>query len=432
MYEIHPDGSPHASTTNHYDTVNRLQQFGQAGIALVNFPVTQGFRRQNVDLLAITPTGCHVITIVRTEAQGPLSAPTRGPWMVGDNPAPFGAIESNPAQVARATRDLLTRVMAEDWGDLLTPMVAINTKWMRLPNDATYISVNGVNVSTLNNMRRRGLPDQGVELNVADAVAILSMLGVPAHLVPDEDVFAAEGFTMPPNDGSWVAPSQPLFQGEGATAARPPGAAGFVRNLVESSGDFNGIQSKWGRRASLGLAAFDGAKSLHAAHLARKNAAQAAAPQQPNAAAPGTNHSHQQPHQPYTQAYTEPQQPPTQPFQASQPISPTPPAANHVLPGQPTYGPTHGPAPMSGPAAPKPRALRTWDRTVTALTIMIWCLAALASMVGRFDLGLTAMATDLYTLVLVLAGIALPGIYMSQRSHIERVLRDQEAPLTSP
>lgn len=427
MYEIHPDSSPHASTTNHYDTVNRLQQFGQAGIALVNFPVTQGFRRQNVDLLAITPTGCHVITIVRTEAQGPLSAPTRGPWMVGDNPAPFGATESNPGQVARATRDLLTRVMIDGRGDLLTPMVAINTKWMRLPNDATYISVNGVNVTTLNNMRRRGLPDQGVELNVADAVAMLSVLGVPAHLVPSEDVFTAEGFTMPPDDGSFIPPSEPLFQGEGATASRPPGAAGFVRNLVESSGDSNGIQSKWGRRASLGLAAFDGAKSLHAAHMARKNAAQAAAAQQPNAGAPGTNDPHQDPdqlrHQPYTQAYTEPQQPPTQPFQASRPTSPT----NHVFPGQPT-GPTHSPTPMNGPAAPKPRALRTWDRTVTALTIMIWCLAALASMVGRFDLGVTAMATDLYALTLVLAGIALPGVYMSQRSHIELVLRAQEAP----
>ena len=424
MYEIHPDSSPHASTTNHYDTVNRLQQFGQAGIVLVNFPVTQGIRRQNVDLLAITPTGCHVITIVRTEAQGPLLAPPRGPWMVGDNPAPFGATESNPSQVARATRDLLTRVMAEGWGDLLTPMVAINTKWMRLPDDATYISVNGVNVTTLNNMRRRGLPDQRVELNVADAVAILSMLGVPAHLVPDEDVFTAEGFKMPPDDGSFIAPSQPLFQGEGATAARPPGAAGFVRNLVESSGDFNGIQSKWGRRASLGLAAFDGAKSLHAAHLARKNAAQAAAPQ-PNAAAPGTNQPpqqpRQQPRQPYTQAYTEPQQPPTQPFRASQPTSPTPQADSHAISGEPS-------APVNGPAAPKPHALRTWDRTVTALTIMIWCLAALASMVGRFDLGVTAMATDLYALTLVLAGIALPGVYMSQRSHIELVLRAQEAP----
>ena len=54
--------------------------------------------------------------------------------------------------------------------------------------------------------------------------------------------------------------------------------------------------------------------------------------------------------------------------------------------------------------------------------------AALASMVGRFDLGVTAMATDLYALTLVLAGIALPGVYMSQRSHIELVLRAQEAP----
>lgn len=470
MHEIHPANSPQASTTNHYDTVDRLHKVGEHGIALVNFPVTQGIRTVAVDLLVITPTGCHVVVVVRTEAQGDLHTPKRGAWQVGDNDTPFGNQAMNPAKLALAARDMLAAVLsthgeaAHHLISTLTPMVAINTKWMRLPGDAAYISADGVNVTTLNNLRRVGLINTGHDVRVHDAVAMLSMLGVPANLVPDEFVFAREGFQMP-TDGSFSPPPTPYFTGQGAQAPRAPGVGGFMRNLVESSGDTNGIQSKWGKRANFGLAAFDQAKNLYEVQRERKRAEQALyAQQQPQSFEQPGPYPAQQPHpaqdyeQPYpTQAHPEPflaqpphpapphrVDPPTgeqYPAQAH-PAQTTPgvadgqtqPEAHHgyPAPGYPATDTGFGAHPAPAPTAPHPRPLRAWDRTIIAVTITLWTLVFFAAIVGRFDLGITATVTNLYSLAMALAGIVVPLVYATQRMHIEAVLLNSAVAETEP
>ena len=485
MHEIHPAHSPQASTTNHFDTVQRLHMVGEQGIAVINFPVTQGIRARPVDLLVITPTGCYVIEVVRTENKGDLYAPDRGPWMVGETTAPFGNTESNPAQLALKARDLLAHVFAAHGvdGSFLTPMVAIHTQWMRLPGDATYINVNSVQVTTLNNLRKVGLPHTGHTLGVPEALAILGMIGIPADLVPGEHVFAREGFAMP-TEGTFQAPDSPYFTGLGAHAPRQPGAAGFMRNLLESSGDTNGIQSKWGRRASLGLAAFDQAKNLYEGHAERKRAEQHALGQTPTH--PHHGHSgpgHPYPHQhsgfqaqqpyppsaypdhqaeaPYSQPYPDQvappppigqqpdaqvppppgglptgadgQTPPLETQPGTQPHSqpyPTHQPASSYTSGHDAYGdPTAFTAP---PPAARKRPMRAWDATVTVLTITFWFLALMAFIVTRYDRGITATVTSYYALALVLAGCALPLIYLIQRHHIAQQVSTQQTVNTEP
>lgn len=452
MHEIHPAHSPQASTTNHFDTVRRLHMVGEQGIAVVNFPVTQGVRVRPVDLLVITPTGCYVIEVVRTENKGDLYAPDRGPWMVGETTAPFGNTESNPAQLALKARDLLANVFAAHGvdGSFLTPMVAIHTQWMRLPGDANYINVTGVEVTTLNNLRKVGLPHTGHTLGISEALAILGMIGIPADLVPGEHVFAREGFAMPA-EGAFQAPDSPYFTGLGAHAPRQPGAAGFVRNLLESSGDTNGIQSKWGRRPSLGLAAFDQAKNLYEGHAHRKRADQQALGQTP---AP-PHHGHPGPGQPYPQQhpgfqaqqpYPEPVAPPPSTWpqpdaQVPQPDQglPTGGAGQTPPPAQPaaSYTPGHDAyadaAPFTAPApGARKRPMRAWDATVTVLTITFWFLALMAFIVTRYDRGITATVTSYYALALILAGCALPLIYLIQRHHIAQQVSTQQTVNTEP